>query len=164
MPTLPGLVRALEGDDEVYYDCNSVCFYGSRVFVSAFADNEQWVDMEKIKPGQLVRVNFGDESIGILYRTEEMINELREKYKKSVTGDDETAQYQIFNSIKSEYFVFVERTQKSSCGLKYIRIVGLIDSCTEEKYDFSGRSSEGEMLEVPKHKFISNTKIVFETE
>ena len=141
--------------------CILLCFG----FVNyTLADEGMWVEMKNLNPGQLVRTEWNGIPIGILYREQKTIDGLRKKYETRQLKKHGSNILPLFRSLKPTYFVFIDSTPCSSCKLAYISVgenIGLIDKCTMEKYDFSGRSKLGVSLKIPPHKYVSETKIVF---
>ena len=127
----------------------------------ALASDEIWVDMQYSKPGHLIRTVWNDNPIGILHRDKNMIDSLRTKYKAMEKEEDSNNMSSLYRSIKPEHFVIIDRAPNSQCKLEYVRDTGLIDSCTNEIFDFSGRAKSGAKLEIPPHKYVSETKILF---
>jgi len=99
--------------------------------------------------------------IGILHRDKNMIDSLRTKYKSMEKDKNSNNILSLFRSIKPEYFVFIDRAPNSQCTLEYVKDTGLIDSCTNEVYDLSGRTKSDAKLKIPPHKYVSETKILF---
>lgn len=145
--------------------------YGPLVFAAlsasgtVSADGDQWVEMSAVEPGMLVRVEIHGRVIGILRRTDKMIETLGARYGAAGAINQNSSLSAIYRSAKPEYFVFVDKNTRTGCRLTYEqqgREAGLVDSCTGQKFDFSGRSGVSEVLEVPAHRFTSETKIVID--
>jgi ubiquinol-cytochrome c reductase iron-sulfur subunit len=130
---------------------------------SAWAGDDVWVEMSLAKPGQLVRTIWNGKPIGVLFRSNEMIKALNSKYELTDVGN-QNGIIGIYRSLKPTHFVFIDQSTKSDCRLRYVgngKEAGLIDACENIRFDFSGRSDGNLALEIPPHKMVTETKIIF---
>jgi len=139
------------------------------------------VDITKLEPGQLIRVEWRSKPVWIIYRTPEMVQQLSgisEGDLKDVNSDNEKQQpayaKNIHRSKKEEIFVAVGICTHLGCSPTYYseafqEVVEGIESgfycpCHGSKFDMAGRVFSGvpagANLQVPPHYFVDDTTIL----
>ena len=137
------------------------------------------VDITKLEPGQLIRVEWRGKPVWVIYRTPEMLKQLGEiedQLLDPASNDEQQPQYaqNKYRSKKEEIFVAVGICTHLGCSPTYFsdsydEIVEGVESgfycpCHGSKFDMAGRVFSGVPaglnLQVPPHYFIDDTKIL----
>lgn len=139
------------------------------------------VDITKLEPGQLIRVEWRSKPVWIIYRTPEMLeslNKLSADELKDANSEDEKQQPEYaknqHRSKRPEIFVAVGICTHLGCSPTYYsegyqEVVEGIDSgfycpCHGSKFDMAGRVFSGvpagANLQVPPHYFIDDNNIL----
>lgn len=138
------------------------------------------VDITKIEPGQLIRVEWRSKPVWIVYRTPKMLEQIssisEDNLKDANSSADQQPEYarNAYRSKKEEIFVAVGICTHLGCSPSYLsdgyqEIVEGLDSgfycpCHGSKFDMAGRVFSGvpagANLQVPPHYFINDTTIL----
>ncbi|NVK24322.1 MAG: ubiquinol-cytochrome c reductase iron-sulfur subunit [Gammaproteobacteria bacterium] len=139
------------------------------------------VDITKLEPGQLIRVEWRSKPVWIIYRTPEMLEQLSKispNDLKDANSDVEKQQpayaKNIHRSKKEEIFIAVGICTHLGCSPTYYsegyqEVVEGIDSgfycpCHGSKFDMAGRVFSGvpagANLQVPPHYFMTDNTIL----
>jgi len=152
-------------------------------FLSSFSPSERAraagapveVDLTKVQPGQLLRVECCGKPVWVVRRTEEMLKLLEKNEARLRDPDSEVASQQPayaknkYRSIKPEFLILVGICTHLGCiplGQKSNdpkgEFGGWFCPCHGSHYNTSGRIRKGpapENLPIPPYKYISDTKI-----
>ena len=112
------------------------------------------LDIRELKPGAIKYFSVDRRNVLVLYRTEEMISELKRAGKNKTD--------RIFRSVVPEYFVAYAYDPFYGCNLKkmekYFQSI-----CVDVKYDFSGKvyksAKSDKDLIVPEYEIIAGDVI-----
>lgn len=139
------------------------------------------VDLEPIEPGQLVRVKWRGKPVWIVYRTEEMLENLEKLEDKLRDPDSEVVSQtppfarNRWRSIKPEYLVLIGICTHLGCSPTYRPEVapedlgpdwlgGFFCPCHGSLFDMAGRVYKGvpapTNLEVPPYRYTSERRIL----
>ncbi|WP_031843105.1 ubiquinol-cytochrome c reductase iron-sulfur subunit, partial [Vibrio parahaemolyticus] len=137
------------------------------------------VDISKIEPGQLVRVEWQGKPVWIVRRTQSVLDNLKtisDKLRDPQSEMEQQPEYaqNEFRSIKEEYFVAVGFCTHLGCSPTYLpdsfseQVQGVRSGffcpCHGSKFDMAGRVFQGVPaplnLVVPKHMYLSDTKLI----
>lgn len=138
------------------------------------------VDITKLEPGQLIRVEWRSKPVWIIYRTPEMIQQLSGidggDLKDAQSEADQQPEWarNVHRSLKEEIFVAVGICTHLGCSPTYragdyAEVVEGIDygfycPCHGSKFDMAGRVFSGvpagTNLQVPPYYFIDDTTIL----
>ena len=157
-------------------------------FLSSFSPSERAraagapveVDLSKIQPGQLLRVEWRGKPVWVLYRTEEMLatlEKLEDKLRDPASEDEQQPPYarNRARSIKPEYSVLVGICTHLGCSPTYRPEVAPADlgkdwlggyycPCHGSRYDLAGRVYKNvpapKNLEVPPHYYMSDVRVL----
>ena len=157
-------------------------------FLSSFSPSERAraagapveVDLTKIQPGQLLRVEWRGKPVWVLYRTEEMLaslEKLEEKLRDPASEVEQQPPYakNRWRSIKPEYSVLVGICTHLGCSPTYRPEVAPADlgkdwlggyycPCHGSRYDLAGRVYKNvpapKNLEVPPHYYMSDVRVL----
>ncbi len=137
------------------------------------------VDISKIEPGQLVRVEWQGKPVWIVRRTQSVLDNLKsigDKLRDPQSEMEQQPEYaqNEFRSIKEEFFVAVGFCTHLGCSPTYLpdsfseQVQGVRSGffcpCHGSKFDMAGRVFQGVPaplnLVVPKHMYLSDTKLI----
>jgi len=138
------------------------------------------VDITKLEPGQLIRVEWRSKPVWIIYRTPEMLQQLSGidggDLKDAQSEADQQPEWarNVHRSLKEEIFVAVGICTHLGCSPTYragdyAEVVEGIDygfycPCHGSKFDMAGRVFSGvpagTNLQVPPYSFIDDTTIL----
>ncbi len=139
------------------------------------------VDLEPVEPGQLVRVKWRGKPVWIVYRTEEMLQNLEKLDDKLRDPDSEVVSQtppfarNRWRSIKPEYLVLIGICTHLGCSPTYRPEVapedlgpdwlgGFFCPCHGSRFDLAGRVFKAvpapTNLEVPPYRYISDKRIL----
>jgi len=138
------------------------------------------VDITKLEPGQLIRVEWRSKPVWIIYRTPEMLQQLSGidggELKDAQSEADQQPEWarNVHRSLKEEIFVAVGICTHLGCSPTYragdyAEVVEGIDygfycPCHGSKFDMAGRVFSGvpagTNLQVPPYYFIDDTTIL----
>jgi ubiquinol-cytochrome c reductase iron-sulfur subunit len=139
------------------------------------------VDISKLKPGDLMVVEWRRKPVWILRRTQEELDHLAEvqagdlRDPESVESEQPAYTQNEVRSLKPEYLVLVGVCTHLGCSPKYRPEVGAPDlgadwqggflcPCHGGRYDLAGRVFKGTPpplnLPVPPHKYLSDTRLL----
>jgi ubiquinol-cytochrome c reductase iron-sulfur subunit len=144
------------------------------------------VDIGKIEPGQLIRVEWRGKPVWILYRTDAMLDSLSDIEDKLRDPDSEIQSQtppfarNEYRSIKKDYLVLVGICTHLGCSPTYRPEVappdlgpewegGFFCPCHGSRFDLAGRVYKNvpapTNLEVPPYRYLSDTRLLIgETE
>lgn len=139
------------------------------------------VDISKLKPGELMVVEWRRKPVWILRRTQEELDHLAEvpagdlRDPESVESEQPAYTQNEVRSLKPEYLVLVGVCTHLGCSPKYRPEVGAPDlgadwqggflcPCHGGRYDLAGRVFKGTPpplnLPVPPHKYLSDARLL----
>ena len=138
------------------------------------------VELSKMQPGQLVRVEWRGKPVWVLYRSKEMIDRLPELNSKLRDPDSEVEQQpsyakNSYRSIKPEYSILVGICTHLGCSPTYRPEVGPADlgadwlggyycPCHGSRYDLAGRVYKNvpapKNLVVPPHYYMTDSRVL----
>jgi len=134
--------------------------------VDALTIKEVEVDLTPIAPGQIVTIEWEGMSVFIRRRTSEEVQAARSVPMEQLRDpeiDEKRAQ-------RSEWLILVGRCTHRGCvpsNLLKGDYGGWLCTCHGSHYDTSGRIRKGpapKNLEIPPHRFLSDTKVVIGAE
>jgi ubiquinol-cytochrome c reductase iron-sulfur subunit len=137
------------------------------------------VDISKIQPGQLIRVEWRGKPVWVVSRTQKILDELAtldSKLRDPASAEEQQPEYATnpLRSLKSEIFVAVGICTHLGCSPTYLpdsfseQVQG-VDSgffcpCHGSKFDMAGRVFQNVPaplnLVIPPHYYISETEIL----
>ncbi len=139
------------------------------------------VDISKVEPGQLIRVEWRGKPVWIVNRTSEMLDNLkkldgavRDPRSEDLTQQPEYARNPV-RSIKPEYLILVGICTHLGCSPTYRPDVapedlgptwlgGFYCPCHGSRFDMAGRVYQNlpaaKNLEVPPHQYISESRVI----
>ncbi len=138
------------------------------------------VELSKMQPGQLVRVEWRGKPVWVLYRSKEMLDRLPELNSKLRDPDSEVEQQpsyakNSYRSIKPEYSILVGICTHLGCSPTYRPEVGPADlgadwlggyycPCHGSRYDLAGRVYKNvpapKNLVVPPHYYMTDSRVL----
>jgi ubiquinol-cytochrome c reductase iron-sulfur subunit len=137
------------------------------------------VDISKIEPGQLIRVEWRGKPVWVVSRTESVLNQLEEldgSLRDPASEQEQQPSYaqNKYRSIKSELFVAVGICTHLGCSPTYLpdsfgeQVEGVPSGffcpCHGSKFDMAGRVFQSVPaplnLVVPPHYYVDNTTII----
>ncbi|MFT5806201.1 MAG: ubiquinol-cytochrome c reductase iron-sulfur subunit [Moritella dasanensis] len=137
------------------------------------------VDISKIEPGQLIRVEWRGKPVWIVSRTESVLNELEQhdgSLRDPASEQEQQPSYaqNKYRSIKSELFVAVGICTHLGCSPTYLpdsfgeQVEGVSSGffcpCHGSKFDMAGRVFQSVPaplnLVIPPHYYVDNTTII----
>ncbi|MCW8332696.1 ubiquinol-cytochrome c reductase iron-sulfur subunit [Vibrio sp. SCSIO 43135] len=137
------------------------------------------VDVSKLEEGQMVRVEWRGKPVWVVRRAQSVVDGLKEldgKLRDPSSGEEQQPEYaqNAYRSIKPEYFVAVGICTHLGCSPTYLpdsfseQVQGVRSGffcpCHGSKFDMAGRVFQGVPaplnLVVPKHMYLSDTKII----
>jgi len=137
-------------------------------------------DISKLEPGQMIRVKWRGKPVWIVYRTQEMLDDLPsllEKLGDPDSAESEQPEYALndYRSIKPEILVLVGICTHLGCSPTYRPDVapadlgadwkgGFFCPCHGSRFDIAGRVYSGvpapTNLPVPPHRYLSDNEIL----
>ncbi|NMH65319.1 ubiquinol-cytochrome c reductase iron-sulfur subunit [Shewanella salipaludis] len=137
------------------------------------------VNISKIEPGQLIRVEWRGKPVWIARRTEAVLNELpthEDKLRDPGSAEMQQPEYarNALRSIKPEYFIAVGICTHLGCSPTYLpdsfgeQVEGISSGffcpCHGSKFDMAGRVFQGVPaplnLVVPPHQYINDGTVI----
>ncbi|ABE56477.1 Ubiquinol-cytochrome c reductase, iron-sulfur subunit [Shewanella denitrificans OS217] len=137
------------------------------------------VNISKVEPGQLIRVEWRGKPVWIVRRTEEVLNQLPSLNDQLRDPNSEELQQPAYasnavRSIKPEYFIAVGICTHLGCSPTYLpdtfgeQVQGITSGffcpCHGSKFDMAGRVFSGVPaplnLVIPPHQYISDGLVI----
>jgi len=137
------------------------------------------VDISKIEPGQLIRVEWRGKPVWVVSRTESILNELEQHdgaLRDPASEQEQQPSYaqNKYRSIKSELFIAVGICTHLGCSPTYLPdsfgeqvegvTAGFFCPCHGSKFDMAGRVFQSVPaplnLVVPPHHYVDKTTII----
>jgi ubiquinol-cytochrome c reductase iron-sulfur subunit len=137
------------------------------------------VNISKVEPGQLIRVEWRGKPVWIVRRTEEVLNQLPSLDDQLRDPNSEELQQPVYasnavRSIKPEYFIAVGICTHLGCSPTYLpdnfgeQVQGITSGffcpCHGSKFDMAGRVFSGVPaplnLVIPPHQYINDGLVI----
>ena len=137
------------------------------------------IDLSKIAPGQLIRVEWRGKPVWVVHREQvvlDTLTELNSKLKDPLSEEPQQPDYTVneFRSIKSKYFIAVGICTHLGCSPTYVaqdfsdKVEGVQSGffcpCHGSSFDMAGRVFRNVPaplnLVVPPHYYLTDTKVV----